>query len=104
LLSAVGIPQEGPTVKRLNRILFAVAIGIVAVPALADEPAAERDGNRVQATEEARPEKERRPTTMERWRGRPHLRAANEVVRNQALDKALPPANPVFQGGVTLGF
>lgn len=44
-----------------------------------------------------------RISTRDRWRGAPYLRStADETLRSQALDIALPPANPAFQGGTAL--
>ena len=44
-----------------------------------------------------------RPSTRDRWRGKPHLRSCgDETLRTHALSKALPPANAAFQGGASL--
>ncbi len=47
-----------------------------------------------------------RQSTRERWAGGPRerLSQSDELIRAQALDLALPPANPAFQGGASLGF
>ena len=44
-----------------------------------------------------------RPSTRDRWRGKPYLRSSSdETLRSQAVDVALPPANSAFQGGASL--
>jgi hypothetical protein len=85
-----------------------VALGLAFSPAMAEEP---QEGSTTATIEKA----ERtvvplpslthngRLSTRDRWRGRPYLRStADETLRSQALDVALPPANPAFNGGVSL--
>lgn len=101
--------------------LIFVGVSLAAAPAWADEPkagspqvAAEKVDQTVTpiaTREEARdvvtpiPAKPPRArlSTRERWRGKPYLRSvSDESLRARALDIALPPANPAFQGGASL--
>ena len=84
-------------------LVVAVFLAIGLAQGVSAEPAAEKSDRpaKVESAPEQRPET-RRPTAVERWRGRPYRSANHEIIRNEALDKALPPANPVFQGGASL--
>jgi hypothetical protein len=94
-----------PRIARL--LVSALTFSLVATAALAsDQPAGEKETAVVTSNEassvESAPAK-RRLTTAERWRGRPYLRSAEgELVRSEALDKRLPPAQPPFTSGFGL--
>jgi hypothetical protein len=86
-----------------------VGFGLASLPAAAEEP---QEGPSQTAIEQAQktivplPVKtsQVRISTRDRWRGAPYLRSsADETLRSQALDIALPPANSAFQGGTTIG-
>jgi hypothetical protein len=85
-----------------------VALGLACSPAMAEGP---QDGSTTTTIEKADKTVVPLPTTTrrgrlstrDRWRGKPYLRStANETLRSHALDLALPPANPAFQGGASL--
>ncbi len=88
-------------------IAFVIGLALAGSPALAGTPdeATDASTTRVEKTVSPTPERPARLSTTDRWRGKPYVAStAGETIRAQALDKALPPANPVFQGGVSLGF
>lgn len=85
-----------------------VGLGLASLPAAAEEP---QEGSAKTTIEKAEktivplPAKKQRArlSTRDRWRGAPYLRSsADETLRSQALDVALPPANSAFQGGAPL--
>jgi hypothetical protein len=85
-----------------------VALGLAFSPAIAEEP---QDGAAKTTIEKAQRNASPLPnlttpgrlSTRDRWRGRPYVRnTADEDLRSRALDIALPPANPAFQGGVAI--
>jgi hypothetical protein len=91
----------------LGTIAF-VGLGLASLPAAAEEP---QEGSSTTTIEKAEktvvplPAMTRRArlSTRDRWRGAPYLRSsADETVRSQALDIALPSANSAFRGGATL--
>jgi hypothetical protein len=87
-------------------IAFA-GLSLACSPAMAEEPQEESSTTTIEKTETAvvpLPTAHRgRLSTRDRWRGAPYLRSsADETLRSQALDVALPPANSAFQGGVSL--
>jgi hypothetical protein len=85
-----------------------VGLGLASLPAAAEEPQDASSKTTIEKAEKTvvpLPAKTRRArlSTRDRWRGAPYLRSsADETLRSQALDIALPSANPAFQGGVTL--
>ena len=85
-----------------------VGFGLASLPAAAEqlqEGSSQTTIEQAQKTIVPLPVKTRqaRLSTRDRWRGGPYLRSsADETLRSQALDIALPPANPAFQGGTTL--
>ncbi len=88
----------------MNRIILisVFILGLVASPALAGDVPAETQTSEPVA-EKVRKERPRQ-STYERWRGGPRgQRASNEVLRAEALNKMLPPANRAFNGGASLG-
>jgi hypothetical protein len=96
--------RPAPRLARL--IVSALAFCLVSTAAFASDEPAGQDAVTVTAASDssvqAAPAK-RRLTTAERWRGRPYLRAAeNELIRSEALDKRLPPAQPPFSSGFGL--
>lgn len=85
-----------------------VSLGLACSPASAEEP---QEGPAKASIEKAQRNSAFLPnishpgrlSTRDRWRGRPYVRStADETLRSQALDIALPPANPAFQGGVAI--
>lgn len=85
-----------------------VGLGLASLPAAAEEP---QEGSSTTTIEQAEktivplPVKTYpdRLSTRDRWRGGPYLRSsADETVRSQALDIALPSANSAFRGGASL--
>jgi len=74
---------------------------------MAEEPQQDASATTIEKAEKTvvpLPTKTRRTrlSTRDRWRGAPYLRSsADENVRSRALDMALPPANPAFQGGLS---
>ena len=83
-------------------ILF-VAFAFLAGPVFASEPASEGQSDKAPKVAVEQKAPKARLTTAERWRGKPYVGAnAFDPIRSHALDKALPPANPVFQGGTGL--
>jgi hypothetical protein len=46
----------------------------------------------------------RRLSTIERWRGKPYLRAEDSLLRGQALDKAITPIQNGLATNGTFGF
>ena len=90
----------------LSTIAF-VGLGLASLPAAAEEPQEGSSTTTIEKAEETvvpLPARTRvRLSTRDRWRGAPYLRSsADETVRSQALDIALPSANPAFQGGTSL--
>jgi len=84
-----------------------VGLSLACSPAQAEEPQDESSTTTIEKTETAvvplPTTKSRRLSTRDRWRGAPYLRSsADETLRSQALDVALPPANSAFQGGASL--
>jgi hypothetical protein len=87
-------------------VVSAIAFSLVAAGALAADQPSGADGGAVVASDAAQvapaPAKQRL-TTAERWRGAPYLRSTeSELVRSEALDKRLPPAQPPFTSGFGL--
>lgn len=85
-----------------------VGLSLACSPARAEEPQEESSTTTIEKTETAvvplpTTTHPGRLSTRDRWRGAPYLRSsADETLRSQALDVALPPANSAFQGGVSL--
>jgi hypothetical protein len=85
-----------------------VAFSLACSPAMAEELVSQPSKTTVEKAEKAvtampTTTHRARLTTRERWRGAPYLRgSADELLRGQALDVALPPANSAFQGGAEL--
>jgi hypothetical protein len=89
--------------------IAAIGLGLAFSPAVAEEPPQEASSTKIEKSDRAivplpsltHP---KRLSTRDRWRGAPYLRSssADETLRSHALDIALPPANPSFQGGVSL--
>jgi hypothetical protein len=102
-------------------VFICIGVSLSGAPALAEQPKAEPPNAAVGQLEQTvtpAPTRETardavtplpaksprtRLSTRERWRGKPYLRnVSNESLRARALDIALPPANPAFQGGASL--
>jgi hypothetical protein len=88
-------------------VVSALAFSLVATGALAADQPTREDGAAVVAAADtaqvAPAPAKRRLTTAERWRGAPYVRnAESELVRSEALDKRLPPAQPPFTSGFGL--
>lgn len=85
-----------------------VALSLACSPAMAEELASQPSKTTVENADKAlapMPTTTHRVrlSTRDRWRGAPYLRgSADELLRGQALDVALPPANSAFQGGAEL--
>ena len=85
-----------------------VGLGLASLPAAAEEPQTGSSATTIEKAERTivplpSVTHPGRLSTRDRWRGTPYLRSsANESLRSQALDVALPTANPAFQSGVTL--
>jgi hypothetical protein len=88
--------------------IILVGFGLACSPAMAEEPQQDASATTIEKAEKTvvpLPTKTRRTrlSTRDRWRGKPYVRSsADETVRSHALDMALPPANPAFQGGASL--
>jgi hypothetical protein len=84
-----------------------VGWSLLSSPAIAEAPKTESSKATIeqdQKTVVALPTTSHRArlSTRDRWRGTPYVRTnRDETLRNHVLDKALPPANPAFQGAVT---
>ena len=82
-----------------------VAFSLACSPAMAEELASQPSKTTVEKAVTPMPTATHRVrlSTRDRWRGAPYLRgSANEMLRSQALDVALPPANSAFVGGADL--
>jgi hypothetical protein len=83
-----------------------VGLGLAWSPAVAGEPQGE--AAKIEKTERVivplpNLTHPGRLSTRDRWRGGPYVRStADERVRSNALNVALPPANSAFQGGTSL--
>jgi hypothetical protein len=76
---------------------------------LASAPSLAEDAKTDARTERAPVAKQesRRLTTVERWRGAPYLRSASyndALIRQEALDKALPAVSTTLNFGTSPGF
>jgi hypothetical protein len=82
----------------VKRLFIAISVAaLLGVPAFAGAPAS--PASEKIETPKATPVAERtRRSTVERWRGGPVLRSrsGDDLLRAEALDKALPPANEAF--------
>jgi hypothetical protein len=83
-----------------------VGLSLASSPAMAEEPKTESSDTIEQGQKSVAPPpaaKQRvRLSTRDRWRGKPYLRSSSdEMVRSQALDRMLPPANSAFNGGAS---
>jgi hypothetical protein len=85
-----------------------IGVSLASSPVFAEEPKAECSKATIEQAEKTvtpPPTIPRRTrfSTWDRWRGKPYLRGvSDESLRARALDIALPPANPAFQGGAHL--